>query len=251
SARAPSCCPSASPSERAGMSGGRARRSQERNHETHHRHHQAVQARRGPRGPFGDRGPGRHRHRSEGVRSPEGPYRALPWRRVRRRLPSQGQGRGGRRRRARRPGRRGDRERRPHRQDRRRQDLRLRPRAGRPHPHRRDRRDRNLSAPRTRNTAMTNLIRKLCLPAALLLSPALSHAQAAAGVAAVVDKGDVAWMMTATLLVLFMAMPGIGLFYGGMVRAKNTLSVLMQVTIVFCLIALLWTVYGYSVAFTE
>ncbi|MEB2317549.1 MAG: ammonium transporter [Pseudomonadota bacterium] len=79
--------------------------------------------------------------------------------------------------------------------------------------------------------------------------PALSHAQAAAEAA--VHKGDVAWMMTATLLVLFMAMPGLGLFYGGMVRAKNMLSVLMQVTIVFCLIALLWAVYGYSVAFTE
>ncbi len=99
---------------------------------------------------------------------------------------------------------------------------------------------------------MTNPIRKLCLPAALLSLPALSHAQAVAPVAeAVVHKGDVAWMMTATLLVLFMAMPGIGLFYGGMVRAKNTLSVLMQVTIVFCMIALLWAVYGYSVAFTE
>ncbi|MFA7505041.1 MAG: ammonium transporter [Burkholderiaceae bacterium] len=79
--------------------------------------------------------------------------------------------------------------------------------------------------------------------------PALSHAQTAAE--AVVDKGDVAWMMTATLLVLFMAMPGLGLFYGGMVRARNMLSVLMQVSIVFCLIALLWVVYGYSVAFTE
>ena len=98
---------------------------------------------------------------------------------------------------------------------------------------------------------MFTLIRKSCLPAALLLSPALSFAQAAPGVEAAVHKGDVAWMMTATLLVLFMAMPGLGLFYGGMVRAKNVLSVLMQVTVVFCLIALLWAVYGYSVAFTE
>jgi Amt family ammonium transporter len=95
---------------------------------------------------------------------------------------------------------------------------------------------------------MSKLIRKSCLPAALLLSPALTFAQAAEPA---VHKGDVAWMMTATLLVLFMAMPGLGLFYGGMVRAKNMLSVLMQVTVVFCLIALLWAVYGYSVAFTE
>jgi len=98
---------------------------------------------------------------------------------------------------------------------------------------------------------MSKLIRKSCLPAALLLSPVLSFAQAAPGVEAAVHKGDVAWMMTATLLVLFMAMPGLGLFYGGMVRAKNVLSILMQVTIVFCLIALLWAFYGYSVAFTE
>src|SRR5690606_5728305 len=49
----------------------------------------------------------------------------------------------------------------------------------------------------------------------------------------VVDKGDVAWLMTATLLVLFMALPGLALFYGGMVRAKNMLSVLMQVMVVF------------------
>src|SRR5690606_16788537 len=98
---------------------------------------------------------------------------------------------------------------------------------------------------------MFTLIRKSCLPAALLLSPALSFAQAAPGVEAAVNKGDVAWMMTATLLVLFMAMPGLGLFYGCLVRAKNMLSVVMQVTVVFCLIALLWAVYGYSVAFTE
>jgi Amt family ammonium transporter len=64
------------------------------------------------------------------------------------------------------------------------------------------------------------------------------------------DKGDTAWMMTATMLVILMTLPGLALFYGGMVRAKNTLSVLMQVMVVFCLIAVLWVIYGYSVAFT-
>jgi ammonium transporter, Amt family len=73
-------------------------------------------------------------------------------------------------------------------------------------------------------------------------------AEAAAAVPAV-HKGDVAWMMTATLLVIFMAVPGLALFYGGLVRSKNMLSVLMQVLVVFSLISVLWAVYGYSLAF--
>jgi Amt family ammonium transporter len=64
------------------------------------------------------------------------------------------------------------------------------------------------------------------------------------------DKGDIAWMMTSTLLVILMTIPGLALFYGGMVRSKNVLSVLMQVFIIFCLATVLWVVYGYSVAFT-
>jgi Amt family ammonium transporter len=66
---------------------------------------------------------------------------------------------------------------------------------------------------------------------------------------ATVNKGDVAWMMVATLLVVFMAVPGLALFYGGLVRSKNMLSVLMQVLVVFSLITVLWAVYGYSLAF--
>ncbi len=81
------------------------------------------------------------------------------------------------------------------------------------------------------------------------VAPALGAAVAVA--APVVDKGDVAWIMTATLLVLFMALPGLALFYGGLVRTKNMLSVLMQVMVVFSLIAVLWVFYGYSLAFTE
>ncbi|MFO0254256.1 MAG: ammonium transporter, partial [Betaproteobacteria bacterium] len=64
------------------------------------------------------------------------------------------------------------------------------------------------------------------------------------------DKGDTAWMMVATILVIMMTVPGLALFYGGMVRAKNTLSVLMQVYIVFAMCVVLWAIYGYSVAFT-
>lgn len=66
-----------------------------------------------------------------------------------------------------------------------------------------------------------------------------------------VDKGDTAWMMISTILVILMVIPGLALFYGGMVRAKNMLSVLMQVFVIFALMAILWAAYGYSVAFTE
>ena len=65
------------------------------------------------------------------------------------------------------------------------------------------------------------------------------------------NKGDVSWMLVSTLLVLMMAVPGLALFYGGLVRSKNILSVLMQVFVTFSLIAVLWVVYGYSLAFTE
>jgi len=80
---------------------------------------------------------------------------------------------------------------------------------------------------------------------ALLLSPAAAFAAEAT-----VNKGDVAWMMTATVLVIAMTIPGLALFYGGLVRAKNMLSVLMQVFVVFSLITVLWAIYGYSIAFT-
>ncbi len=64
------------------------------------------------------------------------------------------------------------------------------------------------------------------------------------------NKGDTAWMIVATVLVTLMVIPGLALFYGGMVRTKNMLSVLMQVFVIFSLMGVLWAVYGYSVAFT-
>jgi Amt family ammonium transporter len=80
---------------------------------------------------------------------------------------------------------------------------------------------------------------------------AASGAQAATeAVVATVDKGDTAWMMIATVLVIAMTIPGLALFYGGLVRAKNMLSVLMQVFVVFALIVILWAAYGYSLAFS-
>ena len=66
---------------------------------------------------------------------------------------------------------------------------------------------------------------------------------------ATVDKGDTTWMLVSTILVIAMTIPGLALFYGGLVRSKNMLSVLMQVFAGFCMIALLWVIYGYSLAF--
>ena len=75
-------------------------------------------------------------------------------------------------------------------------------------------------------------------------------AEATAGPAPTANKGDTAWMLVATALVTLMTIPGLALFYGGMVRTKNMLSVLMQVFVIFSLLGILWAIYGYSVAFT-
>ncbi|MEQ1533381.1 MAG: ammonium transporter [Sideroxydans sp.] len=88
---------------------------------------------------------------------------------------------------------------------------------------------------------------------ASVAAPAVEAAPVAAPVAApapVPNKGDTAWMLTATLLVILMSIPGLALFYGGLVRSKNMLSILMQVFSIFALITVLWAIYGYSLAFT-
>ena len=76
-------------------------------------------------------------------------------------------------------------------------------------------------------------------------------AEATAAPAPTPNKGDTAWMLTSTALVLLMSVPALALFYGGLVRSKNMLSVLMQVFVTFSLITVLWCIYGYSLAFTE
>ncbi|MCC6890408.1 MAG: ammonium transporter, partial [Hyphomicrobiales bacterium] len=75
-------------------------------------------------------------------------------------------------------------------------------------------------------------------------------APAAAAAEPVVNKADTAWMLSATFLVLLMTIPGLALFYGGMVRQKNMLSVLMQVFYTVCVVTVIWLVYGYSLTFT-
>ena len=80
-------------------------------------------------------------------------------------------------------------------------------------------------------------------------APAVAAAAPAAP-AFTVDKGDTTWMMISTVLVLLMTIPGLALFYGGLVRTKNMLSVLMQVFTITCVVMIIWVFYGYSLAFT-
>jgi ammonium transporter, Amt family len=87
--------------------------------------------------------------------------------------------------------------------------------------------------------------------AAAVPTAAAPAAPAAAAPAPAPNKGDVAWMLMSTALVIMMSVPALALFYGGMVRSKNALSVLMQVFVVFSLITVLWCIYGYGLAFTE
>ncbi len=88
-------------------------------------------------------------------------------------------------------------------------------------------------------------------PAAAAAAAPEAAPAATAAPAPTPNKGDVSWMLLSTALVLMMSVPALALFYGGMVRSKNMLSVLMQVFVVFSLITVLWCVYGYSIAFTE
>jgi Amt family ammonium transporter len=105
-----------------------------------------------------------------------------------------------------------------------------------------------------RTALNTTTLKRYGLAAGLALAalgPTLAFGQdAAAAPPPVPNKGDTAWMLTCTALVLFMAVPGLALFYGGLVRSKNMLSVLMQVFVGFSLLTVLWCIYGYSFAFT-
>ncbi len=88
------------------------------------------------------------------------------------------------------------------------------------------------------------IINRLISIGALLLLPVIAQADT-------VDTGDTAWILTSTALVLFMTLPGLALFYGGLVRAKNVLSVLMQCFSIACIVSILWVVYGYSLSFGD
>ncbi len=85
---------------------------------------------------------------------------------------------------------------------------------------------------------------------AAMVTTSSAFAQAAAAAEPTVNKGDNAWMMTSTVLVLLMTIPGLALFYGGLVRSKNMLSVLTHVFYTVCVVTVIWVLYGYSMAFT-
>ena len=88
------------------------------------------------------------------------------------------------------------------------------------------------------------IIKRVIAACGLLLLPLAVQAEGA-------DSGDTAWILTSTALVLFMTLPGLALFYGGLVRAKNVLSVLMQCFVIACIVSVLWVVYGYSLSFGD
>ncbi|AUX78163.1 ammonium transporter [Sinorhizobium fredii] len=105
---------------------------------------------------------------------------------------------------------------------------------------------------------LSSSLRRVGATAAALLAPVVAFAQEAAPAAAeavaatpVPDKGDTTWMLLSTILVLLMTIPGLALFYGGLVRAKNMLSVLMQVLMITAVVMIIWVTYGYSLAFTD
>jgi Amt family ammonium transporter len=100
-----------------------------------------------------------------------------------------------------------------------------------------------------RTAARAVLPASLALCALGTIAALAQEASPAAAAAPVPDKGDTAWMLVSTILVIMMTVPGLALFYGGLVRAKNMLSVLMQVLAGFSIMALLWVAYGYSLAF--
>ena len=115
--------------------------------------------------------------------------------------------------------------------------------------------------PRKESDTMKRNLSLCLLLAGLLAAPAFAADVAAAASAAVaaapapapvprIDSGDTAWMLTSTLLVILMTVPGLALFYGGLARSKNMLSVLMQVFVIFSLVSILWALYGYSLAFS-
>ena len=88
------------------------------------------------------------------------------------------------------------------------------------------------------------IIKRVIAACGLLFLPFAAQAEG-------VDSGDTAWILTSTALVLFMTLPGLALFYGGLVRAKNVLSILMQCFVIACVVSILWVVYGYSLSFGD
>src|SRR6185437_4961806 len=200
--------------------------------EAHHGDHQTLQARRRAGAALHAGRPGHDGDGSQRLRAAEGPYGNLSRRGIRRKLPAQTQNRSGGESRTGERGDRRDRQQGQDRTDRRRKDLRHAGRSGRAHPYRRNRRRRALGVHKNSEGVPTMKItglKKLGM-GALAAGGALglSTATAFAATAPKIDTGDTAWMLTSTALVLMMTIPGLGLFYGGMVRKKNVLATMAQ-----------------------
>src|SRR5262249_44899757 len=142
--------------------------------------------------------------------------------------------------------------------DRRREDLRQLARAGRANPHRRNGRERALVRTITPNNSIARgakmkraYLKKWGQTALAGMGTLALSTGSALAAAPKIDSGDTAWMLTSSALVLLMTIPGLALFYGGMVRKKNVLATLAQSFGATCIITVLWMIIGYSIAFTN
>jgi Amt family ammonium transporter len=111
--------------------------------------------------------------------------------------------------------------------------------------------DAAAAATETTTEAATEATTEATVAATTAAAAEPAAAEPEAAPAPTADKGDTAWILVCSALVIFMTLPGLALFYGGLVRSKNVLSILMQCLVVFSLVAVLWVIYGYSLAFTE
>src|SRR6266404_528261 len=255
-------------------------------HENRHGHYQAFQARRGPRRSHRDRRARNDRDRGQGLRASEGPYGNLSRSGICGELLAEDQDRSSGRNRPGRPDHRHHHHSRQDRPDRGRKDFCPEPRHRRAHPHRRDRHRRALKPalkrlatgvrPMTfKNPTRAGLVGlAMGIACVLFLSMSAingSYAQGAAAISAQAppacvgnpdpklavlencapNSGDTAWMLTSMALVLMMTIPGLGLFYGGMVRQKNVGDTVMTSFAITCLISILWLICTYSLAFRE
>src|SRR5471032_2838767 len=223
----------------------------DRTHENCYGDHQAIQTRRSPRRLDRHWRSRSHGDGSQGIWPAKGSYGNLSRRRIRGELPAQDQDRSRCRLGSGRQNHRSHHGCGKNRTDRRLQDLRHQPRPRGSHPHRRGRCRGTVDfALNHTHSGVKQMTFKRPYSAGLAALAFGLFAATAAYAEPTVNKGDNAWMLTSTVLVLLMTIPGLALFYGGLVRTKNMLSVLMQVFYTVCIVVILWALYGYSLAFT-
>src|SRR5205085_10794733 len=184
---------------------------------------------------------------SQGIWPAKGPYGNLSRRRIRGEFPAQDQDRSRSQFRSGRQNHRSHYCRGENRADRRRQDLRHQSRPCGSHPHRRGRCRGSVDfALNHTHSGVKQMTFKRPYSAGLAALAAGMFAATAAYAEPTINKGDNAWMLTSTVLVLLMTIPGLALFYGGLVRSKNMLWLLLQVFYTVCLVIIIWALFGYS-----